>query len=133
CDKDATVSASRFNSTSGTDFTSRSARPRLWPLQPPRIRRTVRMRSLARAIAVAGLVALLAAPATAQLPKSVTIGANPPGTGYYAVASGLAKVVTQATGMQMVVQPHSGTSTMLPLLNTGEMEFRSEERRVGKE
>ena len=52
------------------------------------------MRSLARAIAVAGLVALLAAPATAQLPKSVTIGANPPGTGYYAVASGLAKVVT---------------------------------------
>ena len=81
------------------------------------------MRSLARAIAVAGLVALLAAPATAQLPKSVTIGANPPGTGYYAVASGLAKVVTQATSVQMVVQPHSGTSTMLPLLNTGEMEF----------
>ena len=81
------------------------------------------MRSLARAIAVAGLVALLAAPATAQPPKSVTIGANPPGTGYYAVASGLAKVVSQGTGMQMAVQPHSGTSTMLPLLNTGEMEF----------
>ena len=81
------------------------------------------MRSLARYFTVAGVVAMLAVPAAAQLPKSLTIGANPPGTGYYAVASGLAKVVTQATGVQMVVQPHSGTSTMLPLLNTGEMEF----------
>jgi len=81
------------------------------------------MRSLARSLALVGVVAMLAAPAAAQLPKSLTIGANPPGTGYYAVASGLAKVVTQSTGVQMVVQPHSGTSTMLPLLNTGEMEF----------
>jgi len=81
------------------------------------------MRSLARSLALVGVVAMLAAPAAAQLPKSLIIGANPPGTGYYAVASGLAKVVTQGTGVQMVVQPHSGTSTMLPLLNTGEMEF----------
>ena len=66
----------------------------------------------------------LAAAAWAQgLPKAVTIGSNPPGTGYYAVASGLAKVVSQGTGMQMAVQPHSGTSTMLPLLDNGEMEF----------
>jgi TRAP transporter TAXI family solute receptor len=70
------------------------------------------------------LVAATAAVAWADtLPKAVTIGSNPPGTGYYAVASGLAKVVSQGTPMQMAVQPHSGTSTMLPLLNTGEMEF----------
>jgi TRAP transporter TAXI family solute receptor len=71
-------------------------------------------------------LAVLAVSTTAwaqSLPKAVTIGSNPPGTGYYAVASGLAKVVSQGTGMQMSVQPHSGTSTMLPLLNSGEMEF----------
>ena len=82
------------------------------------------MRSLARAIAVAGLVALLAAPATAQLPKSVTIGTNPPGSVFYAVGSGLAKVVAEGGGpVKLVVQPYSGSSTFLPLLNTGEMEF----------
>ena len=78
------------------------------------------MRALIAALAV------LAVSTTAwaqSLPKAVTIGSNPPGTGYYAVASGLAKVVSQGTGMQMSVQPHSGTSTMLPLLNSGEMEF----------
>ena len=70
------------------------------------------------------LVVAVATAAWAQgLPKAVTIGSNPPGTGYYAVASGLAKVVSQGTGMQMAVQPHSGTSTMLPLLDNGEMEF----------
>jgi TRAP-type uncharacterized transport system substrate-binding protein len=70
------------------------------------------------------MVATMAAAAWAQsLPKAVTIGSNPPGAGYYAVASGLAKVVSQGTGMQMAVQPHSGTSTMLPLLHTGEMDF----------
>src|SRR5712691_1046310 len=69
-------------------------------------------------------VALLAAVAAqAQLPKQVTVATNPPGTTYYAVASGLAKVVSGAAGLQMVVQPYSGTSTMLPLLNTGEVDF----------
>ena len=51
------------------------------------------------------LVAATAAVAWADtLPKAVTIGSNPPGTGYYAVASGLAKVVSQGTPMQMAVQ-----------------------------
>jgi TRAP transporter TAXI family solute receptor len=84
------------------------------------------MRLLTRPLLVGALVAAVAATAWAQassLPKAVTIGSNPPGTGYYAVASALGKVVSQGSGMQMSVQPHSGTSTMLPLLNTGEMEF----------
>ena len=71
-------------------------------------------------------VALLAAVAAkAELPKQVTVATNPPGTTYYAVASGLAKVVSGAAGLQMVVQPYSGTSTMLPLLNTGEVDRKS--------
>src|SRR3989449_10699468 len=75
-------------------------------------------------IVLAILIGLLAAtPADAQLPKQVTLATNPPGTAYYAVASGLAKVVSSHAGYQMVVQPYTGTSTMLPLLNTGEVDF----------
>jgi TRAP transporter TAXI family solute receptor len=69
-------------------------------------------------------VALLAlGPAVAQAPKSVTFGTNPPGTIFYTVASGLAKVVSGAASFQMTIQPYTGTSTFLPLLNSGEMEF----------
>jgi TRAP transporter TAXI family solute receptor len=58
-----------------------------------------------------------------QLPRSVTVAANPPGTVFYALASGIAKVVSESASFQMVVQPYSGTSTFLPLLNTGEIDF----------
>jgi TRAP transporter TAXI family solute receptor len=68
------------------------------------------------------LLGLSAAPAQ-QLPKSVTIGSNPPGSVFYALASGLAKVVTEATPMQMAVQPYTGTSSFMPLLNSGELDF----------
>jgi len=66
---------------------------------------------------------VIAIAADAQLPREVTLATNPPGTSYYAVASGLAKVVSGAARFQMVVQPYTGTSTMLPLLNTGEVDF----------
>jgi TRAP transporter TAXI family solute receptor len=62
-------------------------------------------------------------PATGEAPKSVTLGTNPPGTIFYTVASGLAKVASGGAPFQMTLQPHAGTSTFLPLLNTGEMEF----------
>jgi uncharacterized protein len=58
-----------------------------------------------------------------QLPKSVNIGSNPPGSVFYAMASGLAKVVSEVTPMQMTVQPYTGTSSFLPLLNSGELDF----------
>lgn len=57
------------------------------------------------------------------LPRSVTVGSNPPGTVFYALASGLAKIASEAGPTQVVVQPYSGTSTFLPLLNTGEVDF----------
>jgi TRAP transporter TAXI family solute receptor len=72
---------------------------------------------------VGPLVLVGALAAGAELPKQVTVATNPPGTAYYAVASGLAKVVSGSAGLQMVVQPYTGTSTMLPLLNTGEVDF----------
>jgi TRAP transporter TAXI family solute receptor len=58
-----------------------------------------------------------------QLPKAVTIGTNPAGTVFYALAGGLAKVATEGTPVQVNIQPYTGTSTFLPLLNSGELDF----------
>jgi len=66
---------------------------------------------------------LAAGPAGAQAPRSVTLGTNPPGTIFYTVASGLAKVASGAAPFQVTIQPYAGTSTFLPLLNSGEMEL----------
>lgn len=63
-----------------------------------------------------------AVPAAAQGP-AVTIGTNPPGTVFYAVGTGLAKVASEAGKVRMAVQPHTGSSTFIPLLNSGEIEF----------
>lgn len=58
-----------------------------------------------------------------QYPKSVTIGTNPPGTVFYALTGGLAKTITDAGPIPATVQPYTGTSTLLPLLNSGELDF----------
>lgn len=71
-------------------------------------------------------LAIWGVPADAQgpaMPKLVNIGTNPPGSVFYAMGSALAKVVSGAAPFQMGVQPYSGTSTFLPLLNSGELEF----------
>ncbi|HZA54011.1 MAG TPA: TAXI family TRAP transporter solute-binding subunit [Candidatus Udaeobacter sp.] len=64
-----------------------------------------------------------AAPAQQPPPKSVTVGTNPAGTVFYAVASGLANVISGAAPFQAVVQPYTGTSTFLPLLDNGELDL----------
>ncbi len=78
-------------------------------------------RSACRALAaVAALaLALWLGPSVTQA-QSVSIGTNPPGSVFYAVGSGLAKVVSDAGKVKMAVQPHSGSSTFLPLLNSVE-------------
>src|SRR6476620_12305583 len=58
-----------------------------------------------------------------KLPASTTIGANPAGTAFYAVGAGLAKVISGAGSMQSMVQPYTGSSTFLPLLDSGELDF----------
>jgi TRAP transporter TAXI family solute receptor len=58
-----------------------------------------------------------------KLPQSTTIGSNPAGTVFYAVAAGLAKVISGGGPMQSMVQPYTGTSTFLPLLDSGEIDF----------
>src|SRR5688500_3892361 len=67
---------------------------------------------------------LVSAPGQAQkLPPTTIIGTNPAGSLFYAVASGLAKVISGAGPMQAVVQPYTGSSTFLPMLDNGELDF----------
>jgi len=82
------------------------------------------MNDRSRSAALAGaLAALLLLAGTAHAQKSVSVGTNPPGTAFYAIGSGLSKVVTDAGAAKMSVQPYAGSSTFLPLLNSGELEF----------
>ena len=58
-----------------------------------------------------------------KLPASTTIGTNPTSTVFYAVSAGLAKVISGAGPMQLIVQPYTGSSTFMPLLDSGELDF----------
>jgi TRAP transporter TAXI family solute receptor len=58
-----------------------------------------------------------------QPPKSVTVGTNPAGTVFYALAGGLANVISGGAPFQALVQPYTGTSTFLPLLDNGELDL----------
>jgi TRAP transporter TAXI family solute receptor len=81
------------------------------------------MRTFLTGVALALLLPGIGMAQAHQLPRSVTIGTNPPGSVFYALASGLAKVVSEATPLQMAVQPYTGTSSFMPLLNSGELDF----------
>jgi TRAP transporter TAXI family solute receptor len=80
--------------------------------------------NLCQLAVVVFLTPLLVDAAHAQkLPPAAAIGTNTPGTVFYALASGLAKVISGATPIQVAVQPYTGTSTFLPLVNNGELDF----------
>ncbi len=72
---------------------------------------------------ILSLAVFLSQTTWAQLPKSAIVGTNTPGTVFYALAGGLAKVVSEAGPVQLTVQPYSGTSTFLPLIDNGELDF----------
>ena len=82
----------------------------------------MRARSLRVALGTA-LVLALAAPPAALAQKAVILATNPPGTVFYAVASGISKLVNEAGAAKLSIQPYTGSSTFLPLLNSGEIEF----------
>ncbi|HEX2228549.1 MAG TPA: hypothetical protein VHM64_15540, partial [Candidatus Binatia bacterium] len=75
------------------------------------------------AVSIAAVFLFAGATEAQQLPKSVAIGSNPPGSLFYALASGLAKVVSDSASIQAQVQPYAGTSTFVPLFDTGELDF----------
>jgi TRAP transporter TAXI family solute receptor len=72
-------------------------------------------------IAAAGLLAAaVAQPAAAQ---PLGIGSSPQGTLTYAMAAAFANTLRETANIQARVQPQSGTGVMLPLINSGELDF----------
>lgn len=51
------------------------------------------------------------------------IATAPPATAGYGIGSAIAKVISDTEKVQSRIQPHSGTSAYLPLLNSGEVDF----------
>ena len=92
------------------------------------MRRRIELHSLL-GVAVIGLAALsLAVVASTSvlaqsMPKSVTIGTQPPGSLQNMVANAIGKVVTEAGKFEMLVQPYTGPTTYLPIINSGELDF----------
>ena len=74
-------------------------------------------------LALAVVVVTLAVAFGADAQPPVSIGTNPPGSVMYAVGSGITKVVSETGKVKMAVQPYAGSSTFIPLLNSGELEF----------
>ena len=58
-----------------------------------------------------------------DLPRTIAIASNLPGTGAHALASGLAAVASRATPISAKVQPYNGPNAWMPLLDSGEIEF----------
>ncbi|MGE0565927.1 MAG: TAXI family TRAP transporter solute-binding subunit, partial [Pseudolabrys sp.] len=69
--------------------------------------------------ALAGSV-MLAASAQAQ---PVGISTSPQGTLTYAVGAAVAKVLTEKGGLQVRIQPSSGTGAGIPLVDSGEIDL----------
>jgi uncharacterized protein len=77
----------------------------------------------ARIAAVLVGAALLTSPAKAPAQPAAGIGTNPPGSVFHAVGSGLTKVASDAGTVKLSIQPYAGSSTFLPLIGAGELEF----------
>jgi uncharacterized protein len=71
------------------------------------------------AAAICGLLAFASA-ATAQ---PLGIGTSPQGTMVYTLGATLSKALADSASMQSRVQPSSGTGTMVPLVNSGEIDI----------
>jgi len=56
------------------------------------------------------------------LPKTIVFGANPPGSLFYVLAAGLAKVTGAHTPMKVEIFPQGGT-VWYPMLESGEVHF----------
>jgi TRAP transporter TAXI family solute receptor len=75
------------------------------------------MKTKTLAFLVAGLTA------TAAQAQVLGFGTAPQGTIGYNMGSAIAKVMAEAAGVQSRVQPYSGSSAILPLVNSGELDL----------
>jgi TRAP transporter TAXI family solute receptor len=75
---------------------------------------------LARVLAAATIWLMFAAAASAQV---YALATNPQGSLIFNAGAAVAKVAADKLKMQIRVQPMAGSSTYVPLLNSGEIEF----------
>lgn len=59
----------------------------------------------------------------AAIAQPVGLGTSPQGTLTYAVGAAVSKVLAETGNIQSRVQPSSGTGTMIPLVNSGEVDM----------
>jgi uncharacterized protein len=71
------------------------------------------------AAAICGLLAF----ASAAAAQPLGIGTSPQGTMVYTLGATLSKALAESASMQSRVQPSSGTGTMVPLVNSGEIDI----------
>lgn len=85
------------------------------------------MTQFARSLIVAAVLALALAfsgAAWAQsMPRSLRVVTNPQGSLFYRAGAAMAKVLSENQPIPARVQPYSGTSVALPLVNSGEVEL----------
>lgn len=77
-------------------------------------------RTFQAAAASAGMLLLGTAGAGAQ---TMVVATNPQGSAYYAVGAAIAQVVSENTDLRLLVQPTSGSSENVTLLEQGDIEF----------
>lgn len=73
-------------------------------------------------IAITGMALALGLSAAAQA-QTYVVGTNQQGSLFYSMGTALAKVMVEKTGAQYRVAPYAGSSTFIPLLDTGRLAF----------
>lgn len=58
---------------------------------------------------------------TAAIAQTLTLASDAPGSTYNAIASGMAKVITEGSSMRVIVRPFGGPDNYLDQLNNGEV------------
>jgi uncharacterized protein len=74
------------------------------------------------ALALAAIVLTTAVSVFAAVAQPLGIGTSPQGTATYQMGAALAKALTESAKIQARVQPNSGTGSMIPLVNSGEID-----------
>lgn len=73
-------------------------------------------------VALTAIAATMAAPIT-QAQQVRVIASNPQGSVFYSASVAIGKLLDEKLKMQVRVQPMAGSSTYIPLLNRGEVDF----------
>ena len=81
------------------------------------------MKRITYTASMAVLAAAVFAGPTTALGQTMVVATNPQGSAYYAVGAAIAQAVSENTGLQLLVQPTSGSSENVTLLEQGDIEF----------